>query len=378
MALAVRRLGVLLVVALLGLACAPARPPTTSPGAPAQGGAVAQPAVAAPTAAGGLAPQDPPLNPPVTVRVGVVGSASDAGVFIAQEKGYFREQGLDIDLNQFQALQQQVPLLGSGQLDVGGGGLNAGLFNAVAQDVPLRIVADKGSLHPGFRWQGFVVRKDLVDSGTFGGCPSFKGMRVANAADGNNAQIQLERLLQECGLGLADIELIVMGYPDMLTAFKNGAIDASHMLEPNITRLASDGLAILYKSSDEVYPDEQAAVLLYGPQFIADQRPAAQRFMLAYVKALRDYWEAFTRGTGRTEVIDILARTTSLKDPALIDRIGPTGLNPDGYVSLPTLAQDVDWWVAHGYVKTRVDVTQVVDHSFVDYAIERLGRYPGR
>jgi NitT/TauT family transport system substrate-binding protein len=378
MALAIRWLGGSLVVVLLGLACAPARPPATSAGAPAQSAAPAPATAAAPAAAGGLAPLDPPLNPAVTVRVGVVGSASDAGVFIAQEKGYFREQGLEIDLNQFQALQQQVPLLGSGQLDVGGGGLNAGLFNAVAQDVPLRIVADKGSLYPGFRWQGFVVRQDLVDSGAFAGCASFKGMRVANAADGNNAQIQLERLLQECGLSLADIELIVMGYPDMLTAFKNGAIDASHMLEPNITRLASEGLAILYKSSDEVYPDEQAAVLLYGPQFIADQRPAAQRFMLAYVKALRDYWEAFTRGTGRAEVIDILARTTSLKDPALIDRVGPTGLNPDGYVSKPTLAQDVDWWVARGYVKTRVDVAQVVDDSFVDYAIERLGRHPAR
>ena len=46
--------------------------------------------------------------------------------------------------------------------------------------------------------------------------------------------------------------------------------------------------------------------------------------------------------------------------------------------SNPTLAQDVDWWLARGYVKTRVDVAQVVDDSFVDYAIERLGRYTPR
>jgi NitT/TauT family transport system substrate-binding protein len=317
-----------------------------------------------------------PLDPPVTVRVGLVGSAADAGFLIAQEKGYFREEGLQLDLTQFQALQQQIPLLGSGQLDVGGGGNNAGLLNAVAQDVPVKVVADKGSSVPGFRWQGFMVRKDLVDSGAFRGCESFRGLRVANAADGNSAHIQLERMLAECGLALSDIELIVMGFPDMPAAFRNAAIDAAYLLEPYITRVTSDGLAVLYKSSDEFYPNQQSSVLLYGPQFIANQRPAAERFMVAYVRGLRDHWEAFSKGVGKAEVIDILARTTSLKDAALIEKMAATGLNPDGYVDLPSLSSDTDWWVAHGYVKTRVDNSQLVDNSFVDYAIQRLGRYP--
>ena len=40
-----------------------------------------------------------------------------------------------------------------------------------------------------------------------------------------------------------------------------------------------------------------------------------------------------------------------------------------------TFSDDVEWWVNIGYVRARVDPTQVVDNSFVDYAIDRLGRY---
>ena len=75
------------------------------------------------------------------------------------------------------------------------------------------------------------------------------------------------------------------------------------------------------------------------------------------------------------QVIDVLTRWTTLKDPPLYERMAPAGLNPDGYVNMASLASDVDWWLAHGYIKTPTDPATVVDHSFVDLAIGRLGRY---
>jgi hypothetical protein len=45
---------------------------------------------------------------------------------------------------------------------------------------------------------------------------------------------------------------------------------------------------------------------------------------------------------------------------------------------MDTFAADVEWWTNQGFIKTRVDPADVVDHSFVDYAIERLGRYAPR
>src|SRR5262249_25141305 len=155
--------------------------------------------------------------------------------------------------------------------------------------------------------------RDLVDSGTFQGCASFKGMRIANTSDADGARPALDRLLRECDLGLPDIELVVMPNPDMAAAFRHSAIDAARMLEPGLTLGLTQGLFAIYKRGDEVYPDQQIAVLLYGPQFIADRRSAAERFMVAYVKGLRDHWEAFTRGVDKAAIIDILTRSTVVK-----------------------------------------------------------------
>jgi NitT/TauT family transport system substrate-binding protein len=366
-----RWLGVALLLAWLGLACAPA-------GRPAPTAVAAPPAVAAtpaPPSAAGARPAAAQSSSPVTVRVAIVRSVSDSGIFIADEKGYFREQGIEIDVTQMQAAQQQVPLLGTGQLEVGSGATAAGLVNAVAQDVPLRIVADKGSTPPGFGYQAVVVRKDLVDSGAFRGCASFKGLRVANPAVENSAGPMYARMLRECGLDFSDIDMIAMGFPDMPAAFRNGAIDASNMLEPLLTRTLAEGFATVYKHCDEIYPYQQNAVLLYGPQFMANQRDVAQRFMLAYVKGLRDYNDAFTRGVNKAAIIDILARNTGVTDTALVERMTPVGLNPDGYVNMESFAADMEWWTSQGFIKTRVEPTAVVDQSFVDYAVERLGRY---
>jgi NitT/TauT family transport system substrate-binding protein len=375
----------MLTLALLVLACAPpASPPPSPPEASAAHGPAAPgpatsgpaaPSAAGPTSAPAL---DAPLSPPAVVQVGLVGATSDAGLYIAQEKGYFTQQGLTVEFSQFQSGEQMVPLLGSGQLDVGGGATSAALINAVARDIPIRIVADKGSLPPGFGYQAIVVRKDLVDSGAFQGCPSFKGMRVANTADSDGARPALERMLAECGLALSDIDLVIMGNPDMPAAFRNGAIEASRMLEPGLSRGLEEDLFAIYKRGDEIYPNQQIAVLLYSPNLIANHREVGQRFMVAYVQGLRDHWDAFTRGINKAEIIDILTRTTAVKSPALFEQMVPPGLNPDGYINLTTFGADVNWWADHGYVQTRIDPAQVVDHSFVDYAVGRLGKYAAR
>jgi len=380
MPLVVRWLALLAAISLLALACRPAAQQATPATATSPAATSAPPTAAtAPTGpaaavASSARPTEAPLGPPVTVRVGMLSQTSDAGLFIAKDKGYFREQGIEMESLPFQNAQEMVAPLGAGQLDVGSGATSAGLLNAVAREVPIRIVADKGSTPPGFGFQGLVVRKELVDSGAFSGCASFKGYRIAVPGIGLSPEPAIDRALHDCGLGIGDIQIVPLGFPEIPSAMRNGAIDAAIMNEPLITSSAN-GLVTVYKRTDEIYPNQQIAVLLYAPHLINQQRAVGERFMVAYVKGLRDHWDAFTRGIGKAEIIDILSRNTPVKDKALLEQIVPVGLNPDGYVNMSTFSDDVEWWIDHGYVKGRVDPAQVVDNSFVDYAIERLGRY---
>ena len=69
---------------------------------------------------------------------------SNAGIYIAIEKGYFREAGIRNELIEFASAAKTLPALTAGELDVSAGSPSAGLFNAIAQGGPFRIVAYKG------------------------------------------------------------------------------------------------------------------------------------------------------------------------------------------------------------------------------------------
>jgi ABC-type taurine transport system substrate-binding protein len=122
------------------------------------------------------------------VRVGNVNTVSDIGIFIADKKGYFKAEGLDVEFIAFNTAARMIAPLGSGQLDVGGGTVSAGLYNAFTRKIGIRIVADKGSSRPGYNFSQIMVRKDLVESGRYKSFKDLKGMKVAVAAVGTASQ----------------------------------------------------------------------------------------------------------------------------------------------------------------------------------------------
>lgn len=348
--------------------CATASPAVTaSPAATVPSG----PVVSLTTAPASVAP----LSPTVKVTVGVIGGSSDAGFYIAQERGYFKAEGLEVELVPFQTGPAMIPPLGTGQLDVGGGAVSVGLFNAVLQDVPLRIVADKGSHRPRFIANRIVIRKDLVDSGQVKGFGDLKGRKVGLAALGNAGQILLDKTLKRGGITWKDVETTILAYPDMGVAFTSKGIDASVSLEPFTTQWAAQGLITVLAETEVAYPDLQAAVVMYGAKFSQDKPEVAKRFMVAYVRALRDYNDAFVKGRDKEALIAILIKTTSLKDRALYDKIVLGGLDPNGSVVASDLVAQQDWYIQYGYQKTKVDMAKVVDNQFVQYALGRLGNY---
>ena len=86
--------------------------------------------------------------------------------FIADKKGYFKAEGLAATMTSFASAAKMIAPLGTGQLDVGGGTVAAGLYNAVERGINIKIVADKASIKDGYEYSTLLVRKDLADSGT--------------------------------------------------------------------------------------------------------------------------------------------------------------------------------------------------------------------
>jgi NitT/TauT family transport system substrate-binding protein len=271
--------------------------------------------------------------------------------------------------------------LGTGQLDVGGGTVAAGLYNAVERGINIKIVADKASIKDGYEYSTLLVRKDLADSGRYKDLADLKGMTIATAAQGAGSESSLNEALKKGGLKFSDVNVVYMGFPEMLAAFKNKGIDAGVTNEPTVTRSISEGFAVR-ASKNTIYPGQQTAVALYADEFIVKRRAVAQKFMSAYIRALRDYNDALKdgklAGPGADEIIAILNEYTRIKDPAAYREMTPFAANPDGRVNTASLKNDYDFYKQRGLITGRVAVDQVVDNSFADEAVRLLGAYQPR
>jgi NitT/TauT family transport system substrate-binding protein len=388
--------GVMLFTAACGGAARPANPPAggsapaggaPSAGAPPSGPAAVaggqQPTPAAPAGASGaqagsVAYRPAPLSPVASARVGVLGSSSDAGIFVAAERGYFTEEGLDVELLTFGNTADQIAASFANQLDVATGTMAANIFNAVGRNVPLRIVADKGST-PGPEWDfaPVMIRKELIDSGRVRDYTDLRGLNVGRAsARGNISEIIFVQALAKGGLTLDDVNTTPLTFPDMVLAYANGSVDAGVVIEPFAARIEQMGTAVRWQGSADFYGNQQIAVIIYGPSFMNDRPEVGRRWMTAYLRGVRDFNEAFgPKRQGRDGVVDILIKHTAIKDRDVYDQMRPPGLDPDGKVQVQAIRDDLAYYEQVGLVRERVDVATVLDSSYADYAVQQLGPY---
>lgn len=312
----------------------------------------------------------------VDVPIGIAPTMTSSAMFIAKEKGYFEEQGINAILNPFRLSgAQMIPFLATGQIYVGGGTINAGMYNAIQGDIPIKLVAEKGSLHPNKGHLALIVRKQHIDSGRYKTLKDLKGMTFATPAKGVSQQIIMERYLKLVGLTLSDVRLTHMGYPDMNIALTNGSIDATIQIEPFVASAVEKEIAVRISGADTVYPEQQAAAIMYSPMFIEKHPEVAKKFMVAYVKGLRDYNDAFFKNKNREEIIQVLIKSTRVKNRKIYESVVAVGLDPNGRLMMPSIRDDARWYFEQGYIKKMPDVDTVVDHSYVNYAISQLGEY---
>lgn len=315
-----------------------------------------------------------------SVKVASAGIASDIGFFIADKKGYFRAEGLDVSLTTLPNSPQMIGPLGMGQLDVGAGTVAASLYNAVAQNITIRAVADKGSMRPGYGFSGLLVRKDLVDSGRFKSFKDLKGMTIAVGTFGSANSSAVNEALKRGGLTWDDAKMVALTFPQHLAAFANKAIDASMTNEPTASEAVKDGLAVRIAGNDEIYPDQQTAVVLYSEVFTRQRPQLAQRFMRAYIRAVREYNDALKggkiAGPNADEVISILTDYTFIKDPQIYRAITPAAIDPDGRINLDGLRNDLQFFKERKLIQDpTITVEKIVDPSFAAAAVKELGPY---
>jgi len=308
---------------------------------------------------------------PAKLKVGVLGTTGDAPLYIAFEKGYFREQNLDIEFVQFGSALDMIAPLSAKQLDVGSGGIGAGLFNAFSQGIPIKLVAETVRTPDNWKSNAWFVRSDLKDSVK---TPAdLKGRTVSLAATCTVIDTELSVLLEKGGLKRSDITVKTVAYADNPAAFASKSIDFTYGFEPYATTFQSTGVAFLWLTGGSVIPNHVQSGILYGPSITALQ-DVAQRWMLAYLKGARESYKYYNSLPLPDDITNIVVKYGVQKDPARVKTSPLSPRNLDGSVDKNSVQTDLNFFKANNCIQGSPTVDQVVDNSYAEYAVSKLGK----
>jgi len=318
-----------------------------------------------------------PLNPRVTVKVPDIQASSEGGLYTAMDRGYFDEQGIDIQLVTVVGSADQVPLLATGDLSVGIGAPSPTFFNAAANGIDLKFICTWVEQGKGDGALGLYVRKGLLDSGEVKSVADLKGRTIAISSVAE--PFQLVKALESADLTLDDVNEVGLSYPDMVTALANGSVDATMILEPFGIQAENRGFAKRLAPAGDFFQGP-STFLTSGPAFAKSNPEALERFVEAFMKGQRDYQRAyFGDGTDKEAIQATLQAHTRLKDPALyapleakqgFPRIEPNCALPPAKEM--NAIQDV--FIDVGSQPKKVKVQTMLDPSVANAALKKIGK----
>jgi NitT/TauT family transport system substrate-binding protein len=364
-------IGVLTVAALILSACAPATQapaaPTEMPPEPTLMPTEAPPE---PTAA----PTEAAMAEPDHIVVGYLPIIAFQPFFVAQERGYFAEQNIEVEFERFASGSEMIAPLAAGQMDVGAGQPAPSLFNAVYQGLEVRIVAGTAAQPTGYPGVPILVRTDLYDSGELDDPSELAGHTYAVNVPNGIGDYLMNKVLEKVGLTLDDLSIVSMPFPEMGAAFENGAIDVAIVPSPLSGSVIGSGAAKILVDGDEVDPGVQNGVMYYGTNFLGSETDLPVRFMVAYLKAARD-----VQGDGwkQEENLQALGEYTGLPMEVMQKLQNLYYNDPNGYGNLDSVMDFQAFWVERGYVdySQALALEEFTDFSFLESALGMLGEY---
>ncbi|MFV1986082.1 MAG: ABC transporter substrate-binding protein [Gemmatimonadota bacterium] len=299
------------------------------------------------------------------VRVATRPFLSFAPLYTAQTRGFFEAEGLDVEFVPIQSASWGVSMLITGAIDVLPAPVSPALFRAVEQGERVRFVAGKGWIDPdGCSIVSLVSRAGALHEDRD---PATSPLRLVTS---NLAQIRyfIDAALSGVDLGLDDDRVDAVSIPEgaKLAALESGGVDVLTLSEPALSMATRDQRVDVIASIADVLPGTQFSVLAYGPRLIDAEPDVGRRFMAAYVRGVRAYAE------GKTERnVAEIAQITGLSEEDVRGSCW-VSVRDDARATSDGFADYVDWYMAHGWLETAPDLDDVIDESFVDWAVASL------
>ncbi len=227
------------------------------------------------------------------VRLGLLRTLSPAPFYMAQERGYFKDEGIDLTFRFFEAAQPIAAAAVSNDIDIGVTALTGGFFNLAEKGI-LKVIG--GGLHEekGYEGSAILVSNQAWDAGLTS-VAKLGGHSFAITQYGSSFDYLIGRLADSQGFDLKTVQLrAVQQVPNMIAAVSSGQVDATIAIASQAKPLAASGQAHIIGWIGDLVP-YQLTALFTTERMIQQHEAVVQRFCKAYQRGVADYREAFLR-----------------------------------------------------------------------------------
>ena len=309
-----------------------------------------------------------------TVRLGVVRSITSGVTAWASARGYFKDFGIKLDSSDLDTTANSIALLSQNQFDVIEGGIAAGYFNGLEKELPITMVMDRVSTPIG---HNLMLRPDLKDQIT--DPKQLKGKVIATNGNGSVSTYEIGKLLALGGLSINDVDLKVLPFPQYALAFANKAIDAAEVIPPWSARsTCKDNIAVPFLNVDDlIKPTPMTiAVVMINTDWAKKNPDLVRNYFVAYLRGVRDYCQAYHGGSVRADFIGLVAKTGIERRPEILnDQKAWPARSPDGKINTASMMDMQAWYTANKMSTANFPADRVVDSSYADYAVKKLGPF---
>jgi NitT/TauT family transport system substrate-binding protein len=308
------------------------------------------------------------------VRLGLLRTLSPAPFYMAQESGYFRDEGIDLTFRFFDAAQPIAAAAVSGDIDLGVTALTGGFFN-LAEKGTLKVIG--GGLHEQAGYQGSAVlaSNQAYDAGLTS-LEKLGGHSFGITQYGSSFHYMVGRIAEAKGFDLKTVTLRpLQQVSNMIAAVGSGQVDATIAIASQAKALVAAKQAHILGWAGDVVPYQLTAV--FAPTGTIDGKPELlKRFAKAYQRGVADYRAAFLRldpagkpiADAKTEAaIPLITKYVFTGDPDARAKIlaGVGYYDEGGALDVADVIAQVNWFRGQGLVKGDADPKSMIDTRFL-------------
>src|SRR6201996_2606216 len=306
---------------------------------------------------------------PLKAKVGVLRLSSSAPVFIAQDKGYFRDAGLDVDLKFFDAAQPIAVATTSGDIDFGITAFTAGLYNLAGKGT-LKVIGGMSREKAGYPLIGYFASNKAYEAG-LKTPKDLAGKRVAMTQVGSSFHYSIGLLADKYGFRLADVKIVpLQSLSNAAAALKGETVDAALLPASTARKLMDDGGARFLGWVGDETPWQLGAVFA-SPKTLANKAPVT-KLLAALERADREYHDVILASVkdGNAAIddktkplLEIIAKYTNLPVEQVVGNCAY--IDPDGKLDVKNVDNQIKWLQGQGFVDKGFDADTIIDKDFV-------------